>query len=330
MSTETLTISLTEGHVKGTDYITGEANDTQYVTLEDGGDLSYVKIEKFGHGTPTETGEGAGGDDEFNLDLSKFNDDFDMDVMSLDAGDTFFVSGALSWSNVENTYSVDYIGSDGKAHQFTIDLESTNGTGVASIVLTCFVRGTLIVAEFGKVPVETLKPGDRVLCGDGSLRPIRWLAQRHVPDFELTAHPEFRPVRIRKGALADNSPTSDLCVSPQHRILVKDWRAELLFGEPEVLVPAIHLCDDKTITRDHHATEVTYYHFMFDAHQTVWSNGLETESFYPGDTALAGVEAGAKAELFTLFPELENAPATYGETYRPTLKAHEALFMVGA
>jgi Hint domain-containing protein len=330
VATETLTIALDGGDISGSGYISGDKDDTQYVTQTDGGNLSSFVIKSFGKDSPTESGEGPGGDDEFYLDLSGFDDDFDMEIKSMDAGDTFYVSGALSWSNVGNVYTINYLGSDSQVHQLDIDLESTNGTGIASIVLTCFTKGTKIVTEFGKVAVESLKQGDKILCGDGQLRPIRWLAQRHVSGFELMENPDFRPIRIRKGALGDKRPSADLCVSPQHRILVNDWRAELLFGEAEVLVPAIHLSDDKNITRDYHATDVTYFHFMFDDHQTVWSNDLETESFYPGETALEGVDNAAKTELFRLFPDLQTAPETYGETYRPTLKAHEALSMVGA
>ena len=43
------------------------------------------------------------------------------------------------------------------------------------------------------------------------------------------------PVLIPAGALGN---TRDLLVSQQHRMLVTGWRAELMFGEPEVLVAA--------------------------------------------------------------------------------------------
>lgn len=330
MATETLTIPLTNGTVDGEDFYTGDEDDTQYVTLTDGGVLSYVKIADFGKNSPTESGEGPGGDDEFYLDLSGFEDDFDMEVMSLDSGDTFYVSGALSWSNVGNVYTVNYIGSDSFVHVLTIDVESTNGTGVASIVITCFAKGTMIETGTGPVAVEDLSPGDMVVCGDGENRPIRWFSKRHVSQSEMALHPEFRPIRIRKNALGKNMPSSDLVVSPQHRILLNDWRAELMFGETEVLVPAVHLSDDQSVMRDYSKADVTYYHFMFDSHQTVWANGLESESFYPGDTAMQGVDPAARDELYHLFPELEGAPETYGGTCRPTLKAHEAMALLGA
>jgi len=49
------------------------------------------------------------------------------------------------------------------------------------------------------------------------------------------------PVRLRPGVLTGLE--RDLVVSPQHRVMFNGYRAELLFGEREVLVPARHLVD---------------------------------------------------------------------------------------
>ncbi len=328
MTTETITIPLVNGELEGSDFVLNQ-DDTQIVTLTDGGELSNISIEEFGTGTPTETGEGPGGDDEFHINLSEFDDDFSVTTKSLDSGDGFHISDALSWSNSGNLYTIDYIGSDSELHHMDIDIQSSNGTGTTAISITCFAAGTMIETDIGLAPVETLLIGDLVKCGDGKSRPIRWMSRRVLLEPEMRRHPEFRPIRIRKGALDDNVPNADLVVSPQHRILINDWRAELLFGEDEVLVPALHLVNDTDILRDFEATQVTYYHFMFDQHQTVFSNNIESESFFPGNEAIEGIEEAARAELFHLFPKLENDIGTYGETYRPTLKAHEAMAMVG-
>ena len=331
MAIDVFSISLSgsDVEIEGGNYVS-QKNDTQYVTLTDGGTIDTVEIEKFGRGTAREPGEGPGGDDEFYLDLSGFNDDFSIEIKSFDPGDTFFFSGALSSSNVGNVYTINYIGSDSQVHQVVIDLESTNKSGVAGISITCFAAGTLIETSEGLTAVEDLVVGDEVLCGDGQIRPVRWISRRHVGAAELTRNPEFRPIRIRKGAFTDVSPYADLVVSQQHKVLIDDWRAELMFGEERVFVPAVHLINDSDIQRDHAAEEVTYYHFMFDCHQTVFSNGLETESFFPGAGAIDGVSQAGREELFRLFPALENSAEAYGPTCYATLKAHEAHALLGA
>ena len=47
-----------------------------------------------------------------------------------------------------------------------------------------------------------------------------------------------------------------------------------------------------------------YWHFLFDAHQIVWSNGAPTESMFTGPDALRSVNPEAREEIFTLFPEI--------------------------
>ncbi|MDQ7080389.1 MAG: Hint domain-containing protein [Paracoccaceae bacterium] len=195
--------------------------------------------------------------------------------------------------------------------------------------IVCFAAGTLIDTPSGPVRVEDLGVGKMVLCGDGVARKILWFSGRQVTPEEMREHPEFRPIRIRKGAFGDNLPYRDLLVSPQHRILINDWRASLMFGVEKVLVPAVHLLNDRDIVRDHGTDGVVYYHFMFDRHHTVISNGIQSESFFPGGTALAGVDEAAKRELLRLFPQLSEGSASYGQTCCPTLKAYEAMALLG-
>ncbi len=190
------------------------------------------------------------------------------------------------------------------------------------------VGGTLIDVEGGRKPVEELQVGDLVRTKDHGLQPVRWVAARRLDAAALKADPSLRPIRIRAGALGEGRPARDLIVSPQHCVLLDDWRCELLFGEDEVLAPARALLNDATITVDHGAEAVTYHHFMFDRHEIVYSNGAETESFHPAQARLGKLDAAKRAELFSLFPQLEPDTAAYGPQARATLRAYEAEVLV--
>jgi hypothetical protein len=61
-----------------------------------------------------------------------------------------------------------------------------------------------------------------------------------------------------------------LVVSPQHRILLTHWMAELMFGEDEVLVAAKDLVNDCSVRIVEGGT-IDYFHLLFDRHQIVWS-----------------------------------------------------------
>jgi|GEM_PF-6265058 len=215
MATHTFDIGLTDGTIKVTDYYIGSQCDTTFVTLTDSGNLNNVSLVSFGNGTATEPGESPGGDDQVYADLSSFNDDFNLSFQSVDSGDTIHITNAImngpdAYTVVGTVYTINYIGSDGLQHTVVIDVASTNGTGDADIVITCFAKGTLIETYHGPSVVEDLAVGDRILCGDGRHRIIQWISQRHVGPAEMRRHEEYRPIRIREGALGSGLVKSNI------------------------------------------------------------------------------------------------------------------------
>lgn len=186
------------------------------------------------------------------------------------------------------------------------------------------MAGTLIDTVDGPRPVEALEVGDLVRTKDNGFQKIRWIAARTLDRAALDNASQLRPIRIKAGALGENKPERDLVVSPEHCILLDDWRCELLFGEDEMLAPARALLNDSTICTDHSAEDVTYYHFMFDQHEIVYSNGAETESFHPATGGVDALDEAKRTELFTLFPQLEHDLYAFGPQARAVLKSYEA------
>jgi len=232
-------------------------------------------------------------------------------VVTLNTGQTVLLNadGTLTLTGDGDTenFNFTYTASDG----------TNSDTGFVNVSsIPCFVAGSRIRTPYGEFPVEDLQPGDLVETRDDGAQPIRWIGARLVE-----AEGDFAPIHIRKGTFGSHE---DLLVSPQHRVLVRDSLAELLFGEAEVLVAAKDLLNDRSVTR-RPGGEVTYVHLMFDRHQVIFSEGLETESFLPGPQTTKLLEQPAVDEICALFPELD--PATgegYGSAARPTLKSYEA------
>lgn len=185
----------------------------------------------------------------------------------------------------------------------------------------CFTEGTLIDTPDGPRAVETLKPGDLVLTLDHGPRPLRWTGSRSVP-----AQGTLAPVVITAGTFG---ATRDTAVSPQHRILLRGWQAEMLFGEPEVLAPAIALVNGDTVYQ-RRGGEVRYVHILFDTHQIVRADGTWSESFHPGPVGMSTLERAARDELLTLFPELRRDPDAYGPSARPGIRRSEAAVLAAA
>lgn len=228
----------------------------------------------------------------------------------LNADGTFTVTGDNTVETVGFTYTV-------------ADTLGHTDTGLVTLnSIPCFVAGTRIRTPNGQVPVECLRPGDLVLTQDDGPQPLRWVGRR-----EVAAAGAFAPVCIRAGTFGSHGR---LVVSPQHRILIRDSLAELLFGEREVLVAAKDLVNGHSVTV-REGGRVDYVHILFDRHQVVFSEGLATESFLPGPQITHSFEPAAIAEICRIFPELD--PLT-GDGYSPAarrmLKSYEARVLSAA
>ncbi|QUS35752.1 Hint domain-containing protein [Falsirhodobacter algicola] len=181
--------------------------------------------------------------------------------------------------------------------------------------MPCFAAGTMILTPEGERRVEDLVAGDLVQTLDHGPQPVRWAGARAV-----SGQGTLAPILFAPGAAGNDRP---MRVSPQHRILVEGWRAEMTVGAAEVLVAAKHLANDITIRAEPCET-VTYVHLMFDAHEIVRSDGAWTESYHPGDWGASVLDQDQWNEITGIFPELLAGPQAYGPTARPCVAAWEA------
>lgn len=249
---------------------------------------------------------GNGGDDQDTLDLRAYGK----------ASTNILFGGGDGESG-----TVEFLAGDGSV------LGSLNFSDIENVI-PCFTPGTMILALGGECPVEDLAVGDLVMTRDDGFQRILWVGRRDLAADMVREMPQFGAIRIRAGALGPGSPRDDLIVSPQHRILIAGRRAELLFGEAEVLVAAHHLLGlpGVTVMPD---GPVSYIHIMFDQHQIVQSNGAWTESYQPGAATLGSMEKATRDEILALFPELSADVQAYPAARR-SLRAHEARVLMCA
>ncbi|MEP2889199.1 Hint domain-containing protein [Tateyamaria sp.] len=177
--------------------------------------------------------------------------------------------------------------------------------------IVCFTSGTLIETPNGPRKIEDIAPDDIVTTAHNGAQSVKWAGQTTV-----AANDDLAPIVITAGTLGN---ASDLVVSPQHAILLNDWRAELLFGEDQVLVRAVELLGMDGVYRKTGGI-VTYCHILMDSHQLVQAHGLWSETLYPGAVAMGAVNDAARDEILRLFPDL----SAYGPMAAPCLRGYEA------
>ena len=140
----------------------------------------------------------------------------------------------------------------------------------------CFARGTQIRTRDGDRPIETLAAGDEVSVRSGGFAPIKAMVShtlksvsgRWVGDSNL-------PGLIRRGALGENSPNADLCLTAWHSVYVDGF-----------LIPVGDLVNGTSIifeAADGRDT-LDFFQVELDSHDMLDAQGAICESLYRAGT----------------------------------------------
>ncbi|MFK7943947.1 MAG: Hint domain-containing protein [Paracoccaceae bacterium] len=332
----------------GNDSLTGDDGDNTVSaaggddTVDGGGgdDLIYGGLgdDSLDGGDGNDTLEGGSGNDTIDGGLG--NDTLDGgtgdDVFTVgpDTGDDSIVGGQGAPETDGDTIDVSAVppggsfvvvpdAADPQGDAGQIFILDDQGDTVSTITfdeienIVCFTRGTMVQTPSGEVAIEDLSEGDMVMTRDNGAQALRWIGSQTV-----NAKGKKAPVMIKAGALGNDR---DLRVSQLHRMLVTDWRAQLMFDEAEVLVAAKHLTNGDTIYVEDNSDEtVEYFHMLFEGHEIVTANGVASESFHPGEQGMGWMAEETREEIFEIFPELRIELGGFGPSARTTLKAYEA------
>lgn len=215
------------------------------------------------------------------------------------------------------------VGSNVVSYQIE-DSDGNTDTGFVTITtVPCFVAGTRIVTVRGEVPVEDLVVGDMVLTRDNGFQALRWVGQTVRSAIGIDA-----PIHFDAGALGNHDAVE---FSPNHRVLITSSIASMMFGNSEVLVKAKDLVNDTTIRPVANGMPVTYLHLLFDQHEIVRGNGLDSESYHPGHETLEAFDIETREEILRLMPNTDKLTGYgYGPSARISLRRYEAMTLLRA
>lgn len=143
--------------------------------------------------------------------------------------------------------------------------ETRHATAIVGLLGGC----TILTIQ-GNKPIEDLVPGDRIITRSG----LRVLS-------DITAQTEyFTAIRVASGTLGFNRPATNIKIAPQQDVMVRDWRAELLFDADMAVVPLERLCDGGYIAKDTDAAPHRVYRLQFDQQEVFYADGVEIVSQY--------------------------------------------------
>ncbi len=131
---------------------------------------------------------------------------------------------------------------------------------------TCGIaQGTMVLTLDGPLPVETLAPGDRIVTRAGAGR---------LTSIQVTQLAQARMVRIAPDVLGLGRPEGEVLVAADQPLLIRDWRAQVLYGAAQALVPAARLADGQYI-RVEQMTDIRIFTLHLQGAAVIYVGGLE-------------------------------------------------------
>lgn len=138
----------------------------------------------------------------------------------------------------------------------------------APLAGNALLAGTIVLTLEGALPVEYLSPGDRIITRDSGMAVLGSIRRNRQ---------RTRLVAVSAQSFGKGHPEGDILLPARHEILVRDWRAQALFGVSRALVPVDRLADGEHVrlvgTRD-----VDLVELGFDAPHILYAGGLELAS----------------------------------------------------
>ncbi|WP_289069424.1 Hint domain-containing protein [uncultured Aliiroseovarius sp.] len=188
--------------------------------------------------------------------------------------------------------------------------------GIASSGLSANTR---VETLRGQVAARNLQIGDQVKIAGGGFAPLRWVG---------TSRPHDDTGLPMRRLTADGGECTTL-LAPDHLVLIRHQRAELLFGTAEVLCPAKYLGTGGMFRSDAHVNPV-FVHLLFDTHEMVKCGDDWVESLRPDMDRIRAEDLATAHEIIQRMPRLASRQglASYMHT-RPVLDEREAQMLIG-
>lgn len=142
---------------------------------------------------------------------------------------------------------------------------SRSAGGAGSPPAAGMLVGTMVRTLEGVLPVEYLVPGDRIVTRSG---------MRRLASVSVVARKMVDLVRIRASTVGHDRPDQDLFLSPGQPVVIRDWRAQALYGVPAAAVPAARLADGEFVCLETHRN-VRLFTLRFDDEEVIYAEGLE-------------------------------------------------------
>lgn len=142
---------------------------------------------------------------------------------------------------------------------------ATTTERVAVTTAAGLVAGTRVLTLDGEIPVEHLMPGDRLVTRSSGIARLEAL---RVIEADVAL------VRFQAQSLGHGRPEGEALLGPDTKVLIRDWRAGALWGQPSAMVAAARLADGCYI-RHEAPRRVRLFLPQLASAQVIYAGGIE-------------------------------------------------------
>ncbi len=183
-------------------------------------------------------------------------------------------------------------------------------------------RGTIMATDEGPVAIEDLLPGMMVETRDAGFQPLVWIGTMTLAQQTPLAHMPARLFRIPVDSFGPARPMPDLMLAPHARLLHRSPRLREYVGGDSAMTPVTAFEDGHTVVRVAPVSPVSVYHLAFRDHHVLRANGLEIESFHPGEDLHQKIGGDSLRLFLSFFPHVTSI-SDFGPLVAPRLSVED-------
>ncbi|ARE40268.1 iron-regulated protein frpC [Rhodovulum sp. P5] len=189
---------------------------------------------------------------------------------------------------------------------------------------TAFARGTLFTTTEGPVAVEDLYPGMMLDTADAGPQRLLWVGSTLLAPPRGPEPPETPLLtRISADSLGIGRPMPDLVLGPRARMLVRYPGCATVLNSDAAFAPASSFIDGVAFVGLNVVQPTRVYHLALASQHILLANGVEVESYHPGENVLPLMNRDSLGRFLSLFPHLQSHTG-FGTMVLPRLTTFEA------
>ena len=130
---------------------------------------------------------------------------------------------------------------------------------------------TIILTMDGELPAHDIAPGDRVITRASGMVVLLGARRKRVT---------CDAVQIKAGSLGHKRPSEVVVLPCGTKLLIRDWRANAIFGTKQALIAAQDLQDGEYV-KIFPQQEMDVVEFIFEKPHVIYAGGLEVSCQTP-------------------------------------------------